>query len=220
MKWEIFAASRPQNGHTQNEDDFLVGRGVYPVAAIADGAGAANSAARKALALFSKFHGDAEKTCPMDLLTAETWQKWVKLLDSSLLGGAQSTFCAFTFGAVEDSSGKRRDVAVGCAVGDSRLYLLNREGKLSIITDGAKKARLGSGSAEPFTFRIDPLLPGDILLLLSDGAYTPMPAPELQKTIVTAAVRHFSEVPQAVIARAAKYGGLADDSTCVAIRVR
>ena len=142
MKWEIFAATRPQNGRTQNEDDFLVGRGVYPVAALADGAGNASLAARKALAMFSKFHSDTEKTCPLDLLTAETWQKWVKLLDSNLLGGAQSTFCAFTFGAVEDATGKRRDVAVGCAVGDSRLYLLNREGKLSIVTDGAKKARL------------------------------------------------------------------------------
>ena len=77
-----------------------MGRGVYPVAALADGAGNANLAARKALAMFSKFHSDTEKSCPMDLLTAETWQKWVKLLDSLLLGGAQSTFCAFTFGAV------------------------------------------------------------------------------------------------------------------------
>lgn len=197
---------------------FFVGRGVYPVAAVADGAGNANLAARKALAMFSKFHSDAEKACPMDLLTAETWQKWAKLLDSNLLGGAQSTFCAFTFGAVEDASGKRRDVAVGCAVGDSRLYLLNREGTLSIVTDGAKKARLGSGSAEPFTFRIDPLLPGDVLLLLSDGAYTPLSMNELQKTVVTGALRHFSDVPQMVITRAAKYGGLADDSTCLAVK--
>jgi len=218
MKWEIFAASRPQTGRSQNEDDFFVGRGVYPVAAVADGAGNANLAARKALAMFSKFHSDAEKACPMDLLTAETWQKWAKLLDSNLLGGAQSTFCAFTFGAVEDASGKRRDVAVGCAVGDSRLYLLNREGTLSIVTDGAKKARLGSGSAEPFTFRIDPLLPGDVLLLLSDGAYTPLSMNELQKTVVTGALRHFSDVPQMVITRAAKYGGLADDSTCLAVK--
>src|SRR5260370_10406729 len=157
MKWEIFAASRPQTGRTQNEDDFLVGRGVYPVAALADGASAANSAARKALAMFSKFHSDTEKSCPMDLLTAETWQKWVKLLDSNLLGGAQSTFCAFTFGAVEDATGKRRDVAVGCAVGDSRLCLLNRAGQLAIVTDGAKKARLGGGSAGPFPLRIYPL---------------------------------------------------------------
>ncbi len=83
MKWEIFAASRPQNGRTQNEDDFFVGRGVYPVAALADGAGNANLAARKALAMFSKFHSDTEKSCPMDLLTAETGRSglncWIRI---------------------------------------------------------------------------------------------------------------------------------------------
>lgn len=103
----------------------------------------------------------------------------------------KSCGCSLLFGAVEDAMGKRRDVAVGCAVGDSRLYLLNREGNLYIVTDGAKKARLGSGSAEPFTFRIDPLLPGDVLLLLSDGAYTPLSMNELQRTVTAAISRTF-----------------------------
>jgi len=93
MKWN-FRGNPTTNGRTRNEDDFLVGRGVYPVAAIADGAGGGTVCSSKALAMFSKFHSDTEETCPMDLLTAGTWQKWVKLLDSNLLGGAQSTFCA------------------------------------------------------------------------------------------------------------------------------
>ncbi len=218
MKFESFAATHPQNGRTQNEDDFLIGRGNFPLAAVADGAGNANQAARKALGLFHKLHNEAESS-PAALLDPETWKKWVRLLDSSLLGGSsQTTFCAVNVGDVQDGEGKRKTVAVGAAVGDSRLYLLSREGKLTIVTEGAKKARLGSGSAEPFTFKLD-LLPGDVLLLLSDGAWTPIPASLLQRTVTTAAVRHFSDVPSSVLDVAGK-NGFADDATCVALRVR
>lgn len=219
MKFESYAATHPQNGRTQNEDDFLIGRGVYPLAAIADGAGTANLAARRALTLFSKLHGETEKTSPAKLLEPETWKGWVRLLDSSLLGAAQSTFCAFNVGDVQDAEGKRRTVAVGACVGDSRLYLLNRDGKLSIVTDGAKKARLGSGLAEAFTFRIDPLISGDIFMLLSDGAWTPLNMALLQRAVVTAAVKHFAEVPVSILNAVGK-NGFADDATAVVARFR
>jgi hypothetical protein len=49
--------------------------------------------------------------------------------------------------------------------------------------------------------------------------YTPLSMIELQKTVVTAAVRHFSEVPQTVIARAASTAVLPMDARCVAFRV-
>jgi serine/threonine protein phosphatase PrpC len=219
MRFESFAATHPQNGNSQNQDDFLIGRGVYPLAAVADGAGAAQLSARKALTLFSKLHGETEKTAPAKLLEADTWRGWVKLLDSSLLGAAQSTFCAFNVGDIQDAEGKRRTVAVGACVGDSRLYLLDKNGKLTIVTAEAKKARLGSGQAEAFTFRIDPLKPGDIFLLLTDGAYTPFNMSLLQRAVVTAAVKHFAEVPVSILNAAGK-NGFADDSTAVVTRVR
>jgi serine/threonine protein phosphatase PrpC len=217
--WEMFAASHPQTGRLVNEDSFLIGRGLYPLAAVADGAGAANLAARKALSLFSKLHGDTEKTAPAKLLEADTWRSWVKILDSSLLGAAQSTFCAFNVGDIQDAEGKRRTVAVGACVGDSRLYLLDRQGKLTLVTAEAKKARLGSGQAEAFTFRVDPLKSGDILMLLSDGAWTPLNMALLQRAVVTAAVKHFAEVPVSILNAVGKHG-FADDSTAVVTRVR
>lgn len=202
---ECFAATRPQQGRTQNEDAFLIGRGERPFAALADGAGNAERAAKRVLALFEKLLGEAT----LDEITIpETWTKWVKLLDSSLLGGTQSTFVAVAFAGKE---------AVGTCVGDSRAYLINREGQCRIVTDGAAKHRLGSGQAQPFPVRLT-LGPGEILLLLSDGAWTPLNLYALQKVVVSAAMKHFSDVP-AEILDAAGRTGRADDQTCVALRL-
>jgi hypothetical protein len=88
------------------------------------------------LLLFEKLLGEATT---QQMLDRVTWRKWVKLLDSSLLGGSQSTFVGV---AVLDG------VVVGGCTGDSRAYVLARDGELRILTDGATKFRLGSGKAE------------------------------------------------------------------------
>jgi serine/threonine protein phosphatase PrpC len=202
---ECFAATRQQQGRAQNEDAFLIGRGECPFAALADGAGNAERAAKRVLTLFEKLLGEATAE---QIAAAETWAKWTKLLDSSLLGGAQSTLLAAAF---------RGSEGAGVCVGDSRAYLINREGQCRILTEGAPKHRLGSGQAQPFLVRVT-LCPGDILLLLSDGAWTPLNPYALQKTVVTAAVKHFSEVPAAILDAAGKTGRV-DDMTALAARV-
>jgi len=205
MRVECHAATRPQQDKTANEDAFLIGRGERPFAALCDGAGNAERAAKRVLALFEKLLGEAT---PEQIAEAETWTKWVKLLDSSLLGGAQSTFLAVAIVVSE---------AVGVCVGDSRLYLINREGQCRIITEGASKPRLGSGLTQPFIIRVT-LGAGDILLLLSDGAWTPLNLYLLQRTVMGAAIRHFSEVPSAILDTAGR-AGRADDMTALALRL-
>jgi serine/threonine protein phosphatase PrpC len=202
---ECCAATRPQQGHSQNEDAFLIGRGDRPFAALCDGAGNAERAAKRVLALFEKLLNEAT---PDQVTAAETWTKWIKLLDSSVLGAPQCTFLAVAFTAQE---------AVGVCVGDSRLYHLNREGQCRILSEGASKQRLGSGAARPFLIR-PTLGAGDILLLLSDGAWTPLNPYLLQKTVVNAYVRHFTEVPAAILDAAGK-AGRADDMTALALRL-
>jgi len=189
---ECCAATRPQQGHSQNEDAFLIGRGDHPFAALCDGAGNAERTAKRVLALFEKLLNEA---APEQITAADTWTKWIKLLDSSLLGAAQCTFLAVAFTAHE---------AVGVCVGVSRLYHLNREGQCRILSEGASKQRLGSGAAR--------------LLLLSDGAWTPLNPYLLQKTVVSAYVRHFTEVPAAILDAAGK-AGRADDMTALALRL-
>jgi serine/threonine protein phosphatase PrpC len=202
---ECFAASRTQQGRSQNEDAFLAKMGDRPFAVLADGSGNAERAAKRVIATFEKLLIAAT---PEQIADTETWNKWVKLLDSSLLGAAQSTFVAATFFSNE---------VIGTCAGDSRAYLLNRDGQCKIITDGANKQRLGSGLAQPLPFRFL-LNPGEIFLLLSDGAWTPLSLYALQKTIVTAALKHFSEVPAAILDAAGK-SGRADDMTAIALRV-
>ncbi len=90
---ECCAATRPQQGRSQNEDAFLIGRGDRPFAALCDGAGNAERAAKRVLALFEKLLNEATQD---QVTAADTWAKWIKLLDSSLLGAAQSTFLALS----------------------------------------------------------------------------------------------------------------------------
>ena len=205
MRVETFAASLPQQGRTQNEDAFLIGRGERSFAALCDGAGNAERAAKRVLGLFEKLLSEAS---PEQVEQAETWARWVKLLDSSLLGGAQSTFIGLAIVGNE---------VFGACAGDSRAYLLNRKGQARILTDGAAKHRLGSGQAHAFPIRLT-LAAGDVLLLLTDGAWTPLSPYLLQKAVASAGVRHFSEVPQAIL-QAAGHTGRADDMTAMAIRI-
>ncbi len=213
MRAEVYAASQSQKGR-QNEDSYLIGRGAFPMCALADGAGHAERAAKRAITLFEKLHADAEQRNPQELLEQKTWKNWVSLMDSALLGGPQSTFCAFNVGGLSAS----KTVATGVCSGDSRFYLLNgSNGNLIHLTESAQKSRLGSGKVQPMTFHVE-LRSGDLLLLLSDGAWTPMSPDDLRRTVLAAKTKHLSEVPVAIIERAGKHGGLADDATAVVMR--
>jgi hypothetical protein len=202
----IYAATKSQQGKTTNEDAFLIGRGPIQSAGLCDGAGHAQQAAKKVLILFEKLLIEATNE---QLLDPSIWTKWVKLLDSSLLGGNQSTFVAIAI---------VNGIAVGACAGDSRAYLLNRDGELRILTDGATKFRLGSGKAEAFPIH-QQLSPGETVMLLSDGAWTPLGLYGLRKAVQGIIGRHFSEVPIAILEAAGKSGRL-DDMTAIAIRVR
>jgi hypothetical protein len=92
-----------------------------------------------------------------------TWADWIKVLDSPLLEGPQPTFVGVAV---------LEHMAVGVCAGNSRAYLLDRNGECRILLEGAANARLGSGNAEAFPVR-QALKTGETLLLLSDGAWTP-----------------------------------------------
>lgn len=204
-RMEIFAGSRPQDGRTSNEDAYLIGRGEISYAALCDGSGAAGQVAKRALKVFEGLVAEASKDA---LERFGTWRDWTHLLDSALLGGAQSTFLAIA------ALGGR---IMGVCAGDSRLYYLPAEGEVQILTEESSKFRLGSGKVipSPIHQRVNP---GDVLLLMSDGAWTPLGLPVLQRLRGKAATRHFSEFPGILLDEAGK-SGRADDMTVVAMRV-
>ena len=118
----MYAATRPQEGRTCNEDAFVIDHGAVPYAALCDGAGNALHAAKRALMLFEKLFRDSQ---PEQIAEESIWGRWIKLLDSSLLGGTQTTFVGIAL---------FNGTAIGGCAGDSRAYLL-REGVCRNLTE-------------------------------------------------------------------------------------
>ena len=202
---EIYAATRRQDGNATNEDAFLLGRGEVPYAALCDGSGNAQGVAKRALGIFQRLvvEGSPEK-----MTQFATWSGWVKVLDSALMGGPQSTFLAVAVVG---------DRVVGSCVGDSRLYRLTLDGGIEIVTEGASKHRLGSGQVQPWPIHL-PLIPGEVLLLASDGAWTSLGLPTLRRVWAGASTLHFSEFPALLLDEGGKKG-CADDMTVIAMKL-
>ena len=125
----------------------------------------------------------------------------------------QTQFTALTFLAVAVVG----DRVVGSCVGDSRLYRLTLDGGIEIVTEVASKHRLGSGQVEPWPIHL-PLIPGEVLLLASDGAWTPLGLPTLRRVWAGASTLHFSEFPALLLDEGGKKG-CADDMTVIAMKL-
>lgn len=206
---ECYGATRTQAGRTANEDAFVIERMPLFHAAVFDGAGNAEQAARR----IARFFGTLIKDQQAKAGDPAAWEGWVRLMDSNLLGGTQSTFVGL---AVPDLRSTR---VVGAFAGNSRAYLMGEEG-VNIVTYESSPARLGSGRALAKTFSLE-IGPYDILLLMSDGAWVPFGSPYLlRKAAMSALTKHFSEVPQAILDAATSPDGPGDDMTVVALRIR
>ena len=195
----IYAASIAQPGRP-NEDAFFVGRlADAPLAAVFDGQGNAEGAAKKAARQLERLY--TESGGRLD------WTRNAKLLDSHLLGANKSTMVAVSL--VEDAISL-------CAVGDSRAYLV-RDGQANILTVGAGKQQLGSGAIQPLIKQFG-AQDRDLILLMTDGAWTRFSLYQLAQTVMRNLV-NLPELPNSTLKQAAK-GGVCDDMTVVAIVVR
>jgi serine/threonine protein phosphatase PrpC len=210
LRIECYGATRKQDGHSTNEDAFLIGRGSLPFAALCDGAGNAEKVAKKVLTLFQRMFNDtrSEEAGWDKLVSDDTWAKWIHLLDQFLLDSGETTF----LGVVTLDN-----LVVGAYVGDSRAYLIDSEGGCRLVTATENKYRLGSGLAMASPIHV-PLKPRDVFLLLSDGAWMPLSLYLIQRAVVNSMTKHFSDVPQAVLDAAGRTGR-ADDMTAVALRI-
>lgn len=210
LRVECYGATRKQDGKSANEDAFLIGRGTIPFAALCDGAGKADRSAKKALGLFQRMFIEAslDQEKWHRLFRDDTWAGWIQFLDSHLLDCPESTFMGVA--AIGH-------FLVGAYVGDSRAYLVDDEGGCRLITAAENKFLLGSGLAVATPIR-ETLKPRDVFLLLSDGAWTPLSLHLIQRAVVGSMMKHFSDVPHAVLDTAGRTG-CADDMTAVALRI-
>ena len=206
---ECYGASRTQAGHLANEDAFIIEREPVPHAAVFDGVGNAELAAHHAAHFFKTIVRD-QAARVADL---KAWTGWVRLMDSQLMGGKQSTFVGVAVPDVDEG------LIVGAYAGNSRAYIVGEDG-VRLITAESSPWRLGSGRAQGKTFMLK-LRAYDILLLMSDGAWGAYGGTYLLRKAVTSALaRHFSEVPQGILDAASPAGEPADDMTVVALRQR
>jgi serine/threonine protein phosphatase PrpC len=207
MRVECYGATLPEadREHTENQDAFAIVRSPVVTALVCDGAGNAQLAAKRVIVLFERWL--AEMTLGQ-MLAADPWPHWVRLADSALLDGSECTLAA-----VSMIGGEAR----GVVVGDSRIYLLPEDGGCRLLAEPLSKSRLGSGDAQP-TPVTHHMAPHDMLLLVTDGAWTPLGPVRLERAARKAALGHLSDVPPAIL-EAAGQRGRADDMTAVALRL-
>ena len=202
MRVECYGASRTRDGGTANEDAYWISRQDGRVAALCDGAGNAQQCGGRAVRLF----GEMVQSGTLELARFPAWTTWLKSMDASMAGGSQSTFVGV---AVLDER------IVGAYSGDSRAYLVNEHG-CRILTEQACR-RLGTGQAEPRPIHERVVL-RDVILLMSDGAWTPLQPLAIHRAVMSLTTRHLSDVPPALL-NLAGAKGRPDDMTIVAMRV-
>ena len=181
----------------ENQDAFTIVRVPVVTAVVCDGAGNAELAARRVTGLLELWL--ANTTLGQASSSSQG--------NSALLGGSECTLAAV------QSSAPRRAALWSV----TRASTSSPKTAAAVSSEPLSKARLGSGDVEPTSVRHQ-MAPHDILLLVTDGAWTPLGPARLERAARKAALVHFSDVPPAIL-DAAGQRGRADDMGAVAIRL-
>jgi serine/threonine protein phosphatase PrpC len=206
MKIEAFAATRMQDGNRSNEDAYALLREAPLAAVLCDGAGNAQGVARN---VTQQFEAWKRQQTAEALATFPPWSRLLRQLDANLQGRPESTFLAL---AVLDTR------VVGACAGDTRLYRFDRDGELHIESEGASKKRLGSGDVQPFPLHFT-IEPGELLLMMTDGAWTPLSHARLRQALARRATLPTVDLASALLDEAGRTGR-ADDMTIVVMKAK
>ncbi len=200
MSVQCYGASRMQDGGTRNEDAFWIRRPEGDAAVVCDGAGNAQRCASSVVNHFSRHL--ASGALEADRFPA--WRSWLKTMDATLLGGPQTTFVGVVL---------RAGQLYGACAGNSRAYLIGEAG-VRILTEESSP-RLGSGRVEPTAIHVR-LAPRDVVVLMSDGAWTPLSMAAIQRGVASAATKHPSDLPSTLLDLAGARGR-GEDMTVVTL---
>lgn len=204
MTIDCYGATRPREGSRANEDAFWIWRPSSAVAALCDGAGNASQCAAPVLRAFAhQIEGGL-----LDVQQFPAWSHWLGGTDAAIAGGMRTTFVGVAI---------VQQRLLGAYAGDSRAYLVNEHG-CRLLSDHPCPP-LGSGVALARPIH-EPLQPHDTVLLLSDGAWTPLPLTIIHRAVVAARLTDFADLPVTLLDLAARHGRSDDDMTVVAMRTR
>ena len=127
-----------RDGGTSNEDAYWISRQDGRIAALCDGAGHAQLCGGRTVRMF----GELVQSGTLEIDRFPAWARWLKSVDASMAGGAQTTFVGVA------ATGGR---VVGACSGDSRAYLINEHGCRHPHRRGrpAPRQRRGRAAADP-----------------------------------------------------------------------
>jgi len=108
-------------------------------------------------------------------------------------------------------------VSLGTNSLQSHSTSLGWDGQANVLTEGTGKQQLGSGAIQPLIKQLG-AQDRDLILLMTDGAWTRFSLYQLAQTVMRNLV-NLPELPNSILKQAAK-GGVCDDMTVVAIVVR
>lgn len=203
VRVECYGSTRPRDGSVANEDAYWIWRPSSIVAAACDGTGPAPHCASQVLRLFARRIEEGR----LQVQTFPAWRQWIGDVDHAMRGGPESTFLGIAVVG---------DRLVGAQAGDTRAFLVNEHG--CRILGEAPGGRLGSGDVEPHPLH-ERITPDDTVLIMTDGAWTPLPLTILHRLVMAARLEHFSDLPATLIDAAGRHGH-ADDMTVLALRLR
>ena len=204
---EARGLSLAQTGRPENDDYFRirpVGAGLF--LAVADGRGVAPQAARH---IVTRLEHWVEDTTAAEARSFGTWSRWVRQLDVQAGDRTEASLVALL------AVGQR---LLGVAVGGVRALVWNRAGELRDLSEGAGAHRVGSGLARPVPINV-PLSRGELLVLMTDGAWMPVPLGALRAVVAQAPLSPLAELPAKILGHAGR-ATRADDMTVVVARHR
>ena len=192
MKIECHGESRLAAGR-ELAGSILIDDSAIPLIALCEADSRPGRSGRRVLDRFQHLFSEAE---PTEIGRFSTWAHWMGVLDFALLRHSHSAFGA---AAVVD------DRVIGTTVGSCRACLFDGNGNTRIFTGDRERSlsslRLGTGDAKVSPIDIA-LKPQDLLLLLSESAWSPLGLSHLRRIVAGAQFGHVSAVPAAIIAAA------------------
>lgn len=212
------AATRQGLRHEQNQDCYLVVHqsGLF---AVADGMGGHRDGHLASQAF-------VEELALISFQTGEAFNDKLQCIEAAYHRVNEQLYGSYLDNPVRDISGSTGLTLVvhegfaGCQwVGDSRLYLL-RQGHLFLISEdhsddmGRLTRALGSNEDMNVDRRVIETLPGDVLVLCSDGLIKGASETEIADTLAQQGVGAADHLAARAVA-----GGSSDDITIVVVRI-